>query len=195
MLRPAVPDLFDQPGLLQARQVTDGLIASQPLVPSIGTAPHPARTNACVQRGDRPLPQTGGGNLAGENRPDLRRDLEPPLDQLRLEMMCSQAEPHPAVGIPVRLVTAPLRLAQRRVIHRGVVRRRPQPFLDAGELRRQDQFPGQHERVQAARHPSVAVPPGMDADQVQMGHRRADEGRRIAITVLEPTTQLIHQIR
>lgn len=34
--------------------------------------------------------------------PGLRRDREPPLDQLRLQVMCPQAEPHPAVGTPAR---------------------------------------------------------------------------------------------
>jgi len=189
-----VSDLLDQPGGFQALQVPYRLVTAQSLVTGVRRPACALRASRGVERSDRPLAQPGRGDLIGQGSPDLGRQVKPPLDKLRTQMVRTQAEPHPAVGIPLRLEASALRLGQRRVVKGRVVRRGSEPFLDAGELGGQDQLAREHQCLQAARHAAVAIAPRMDADQVQVRHCRAHNGRGVAVAVLKPGAELVHQL-
>jgi len=79
---------------------------------------------------------------------------------------------------------------KRRVVGRGVTR---EVLLDRDELGGQQPAASKDERLDDPRDAAVAIPEGVYRDDMQMGHRRADDEVRIWITVLEPADDLAHE--
>lgn len=121
--------------------------------------------------------------------PHRAGDRDPSLDRLRLLVMRTQTEPHPGQRVPPWL---PDRAEVRELVVVAVRVAGPaEPFLDAGKLGRQDALPGQDKGLQRARHSAVAIRPGVDRNEVDVRHRRADERGLIEVSLVEPSDEFL----
>jgi hypothetical protein len=101
--------------------------------------------------------------------------------------MRANTELDPRACIALGLVRAALHLHERLV---GAARVPTEVLLDRDELRREQPFAGQDERLHDPRDPAVAVAERVDGDDMEVCQRRADDRVSVGVAVVQPVDDL-----